>query len=205
MHKAVASFIMFATCSLPATLIAQSLDDVCDRIAVIDVGEWILFGLSGQQGVDSMRFANVGDERIDDKVYHRYEMQIFNPRGTMVTQTVSAGRIFDNSDVKEMVLVMPGMPAQRLTGQALQNSLAMRPARSELIADEVCKSAESLGRVTVSVPAGEIRAVHIQTTDGDQAWLARSVPGGMAKVVTKEGVVMVLRSHGTGAESSIKP
>ncbi len=122
----------------------------------------------------------------------------------MVTQTLSAGRIFDVDDIKEMVLQMPGMPTQRLTGDMLQSSLAMRPSRWELIADDVCKAAESLGRETVNVPAGDIEALHIRTAEGDEAWISSDVPGAMVKVVTKDGMTMVLVRHGTGAESSIQ-
>ncbi len=159
--------------------------------------------LTGQLGIDSMRFANVGDEELDGKVYHRYEMHISNSQGSMVSQTLTAGRIFDTTDVKEMVVQVPGMPIQRLTGDMLRSSLAMRPSRDELIADDVCKSAESLGRETVKVPAGDIETLHIRLEDGTEAWLSADIPGAMVKVVTHEGMTMVLVKHGTGAETKI--
>ncbi len=203
MRKLVLALVVSTLVTVPAVVRAQSQEAICDQVAIIDSGEWMLFGFSGQQGVDSMRIANVGDERHDGKVYHRYEMHVTNAQGSMVSQTLAAGRIFDTSDVREMVVQIPGLPIQRLTGDMLKSSLAMRPSRNELIADEVCKSAESLGRKTVSVPAGTIETLHIRTAEGDEAWISERVPGAMVKVITKEGMTMVLVQHGTGAESSI--
>ena len=204
MRKLILALVVSSLGTLPGVVGAQSQDEICERIAIIEAGEWIIFGLSGRQGVDSMRFASVGDEEHDGKVYHRYEIKISNSQGSMVSQTLAAGRIFDTSDVREMVLQMPGIPIQRLTGETLRSSLAMRPSPEELIADEVCKSAESLGRGTVRVPAGDIETLHIRTADGDEAWISADIPGAMVKVVTKDGMTMVLIRHGTGAEATIK-
>ena len=204
MRKLVLALVVSILGTLPAGVHAQSQQELCERIAIIETGQWMLFGLSGQQGIDSMRIANVGDEKLDGKVYHRYEMQISSPQGSLVSQTLTAGRIFDTSDVKEMVVQIPGMPIQRLTGEMLRTSLAMRPSQNQLITDEVCKSAESLGRETVKVPAGNIEALHIRTAEGHEAWITADVPGAMVKVVTNEGMTMMLVQYGTGAESTIK-
>jgi hypothetical protein len=189
----------------PVTVSAQSQADICDGVSMFQPGQWVEFHLTGQPGLESMRISHVGSETIDGTTYHRYEQQVNGQMGTLINQMLTSGRMFEMEGVREMVMQVPGQPPTRITGEMLEMAKQQnRATQDRVIADERCKAAESLGNEAVTVPAGAIEALHIRTADGDEAWISTAVPGAMVKTVTKEGITMVLASHGTGATSVLR-
>ena len=66
-----------------------------------------------------------------------------------------------------------------------------------------CQSARVVGWESVSVPAGEFRALHVQPKDGGDAWVTRDHQFGLVRAVMKDGTTLQLTGRGNDAKSSI--
>jgi hypothetical protein len=195
----VASLVL----GLPAWLSAQDWKQLCDRVATLQPGQWVQFEITGQPQMNSMRISHVGNEPIEGTTFHRYEMKMSGAMGEFTSQVLTSGRVFDMENVREMVVQMPGQPPMTMTGEMLAQARAMNN-RPNMLVDEQCRAAKSLGRETVAVPMGNMSAWHVQTDEGDEAWLSEDVPGLMVKMVSKDGTTVSLAAHGNGAKATIQ-
>jgi len=197
---------LFATVATPSA--AQDIDQVCQSIGDLDIGDWAQYEMSGAavqgQSVESIRFAIVGEEDTAEGSMVWYEFDTETAEGSLIVKMLVTGWPFEMSGVKDVILKMGGQPAMRVPQQMLammQEQMATSP-----IADfaKQCRAANFVGEETVETPAGTFHTLHVHTDEqnGD-AWVSAEVPFGMVKGSSQDGPTMVLVQYGTDAVSQI--
>ncbi len=101
-----------------------------------------------------------------------------------------------------VVLEAGNQPAMKLSDQMLGlMGQQMTQNNATLEWSKRCATATVVGWESVAVPAGTMRALHIKSPDGDDAWVSRDIPFALVKVHGKDDIV--LTGHGLDAKSSI--
>ncbi len=198
MQKAIKGFAVVAMLAVPGAGAAQSLGEVCEAVTTFGTGQWVEYGISGQtMGMTSMRYGNIGTEERDGQTHTRYELKLSGAQ-SMTGQILIAGNggPWDQENVVEMVLQMPGQPAMTLSGDMLAMARQSNPTPDIV---EQCVGAEILGHESITVPAGSWDAVHLRTPDGTEVWASLDVPLGVIKVIPSTGPTMELKAHGSGS------
>jgi hypothetical protein len=196
-----------AALPLPRSLPAQDLAQVCRAADSAAVGQWASFNLTGGRSEGTMRFAVVGSERAADTTLYWFEMSFTSVRESghnAVVQILVPGVGARATSVHGMIMKVGGQPAMRFSAQMVRmmgDRLSSDNAALEMA--RRCSSAQVVGWESVTVPAGTLRALHIKTADGDDAWTSRDVPFGLVKVHAKDGTEIILTGRGADAKSSI--
>lgn len=205
MPKRGAVTLLLGLCASPLPVSAQTLADLCQTVFDFDTGQWAEYQISGPNagGVNAIRYANIGEETVEGHAYHWFELKMSRGSNNMISQVLVPGRIFQMEDVQAMVMKMDDQPAMKFSGPMLE--MARRANKMEGPRfDRECRDAESLDWEQVSVPAGDLRALHVRSSDGSgEFWISSELPFGVVKAVMTEFGEMVLVGHGDGATSSI--
>jgi len=195
------------TCLVTPALAQESTDltRLCSRVGDVKVGQWAEYRMSGSQqnGMDRMRLAIIGTQQVAGTNAWWIEMKMSGAKGGMITQVLASGYPYDTDDIHEMVMKSGDQPAMKLPRQALGMMRGrMAPAPAVGAADH-CAKAKVVGIESVSVPAGEFEALHIEPVDAkSDVWASGEVPFGMLRVLGKD-FELTLLGHGADAKSSI--
>lgn len=181
--------------------------ELCRAASEAKIGQWASYDVSGGQADGSkLKFAIVGSERRGDTTLYWLEIagsSAQNPSRNGIMQMLVPGPGARATSIHGMIVKVGSQPALRMSPQMLgmmgshmaQDNMAMEFARQ-------CATGRVVGPETVTVPAGAIPAIHVQSADGGDAWLAKDIPFGLVKAVGKQGT-LVLTGHGSDAKSSI--
>jgi hypothetical protein len=185
---------------------AKICNDVQNR--ELTVGTWASYTWTGgQNGGTTLRLAVVGKEPHEGTTYYWVEMGISSasrPGANMILQTLvprlGAGR------VRAVIMKSGDQPAMKLSPQMLQmiNNNPSMNVSGEIA--RACQEMEVVGWETVTVPAGQFRALHMRNATPamiSEAWVQSDLQFAMVKGNLKDGGVMELTGHGTDAKSSI--
>lgn len=156
-----------------------------------------------EQGRVLIRFAVVGSEEFEGRTHYRIEVLSTPPavQGTVIAQLLVPGYPFDQEDIKDFIVQMPGGPPQRVPLEVLEmmgSSSAPGPSW-----EEKCAAAEDLGvdEITVRGRTYQARHYRIGGEDEGELWIA-DVPFGLVKWVMADSQ-MELVAFGNDASSSI--
>jgi hypothetical protein len=181
--------------------------ELCRAASEAKIGQWASYDVSGGQADGSkLKFAIVGSERRGDTTLYWLEIagsSAQNPSRNGIMQMLVPGPGARATSIHGMVVKVGSQPALRMSPQMLgmmgshmaHDNMAMEFARQ-------CATGRVVGPETVTVPAGAIPAIHVQSADGGDAWLAKDIPFGLVKAVGRQGT-LVLTGHGSDAKSSI--
>jgi hypothetical protein len=184
---------------------AQDLAQMCDKVLDVQVGQWAEYQMSGggMGGSGRMRLAIVGTQDVAGENAYWIEMKIAGDQGSMITQVLAGTYPYDSDQIHEMVFKMGDQPAMKVSGQMMgmmRDRMGQNPA---LEATEKCRDAQIVGWESITVPAGQFRALHLKPADADgDVWALEDVPFGMIKFTDGETEI-VLMGHGMDATSSI--
>lgn len=199
------------TASVAAPLTAQSLEQVCQSIRQMKVGQWVEWRMSGgpQGQPDSVRMAVVGTDQRAGKTYYWVEISMTNTQmGKMIIQDLVPGFPFQPADVQAIVMKRGDEPAMRMPEQMLEMIRSRTPRTPGMDMAENCGKAKVIGWESVSVPAGTFKTLHLQdTTMADSGktgdvWVTPDVGFGLIKASSADGSVELL-AKGTDAKSQI--
>ncbi len=188
-----------------APAVAQDLSQMCEKVKDVQVGQWAEFQMSsgGMGGSGGMRLAIVGTQDVAGSEAYWIELRMTGDQGSVITQILVGGYPYDPEQIHEMVLKMGNQPAMKVPGQMMgmmRDRMGTNPA---LNAAEKCAEAEIVGWESVTVPAGEYRALHIKPVDAQgDVWALDSVPFGLIRFMSADGEI-VLVGYGMDATSSI--
>jgi hypothetical protein len=197
--------LMVAVLGCGAALSAQDLSGLCGRVARFNVGQWSSYRMTGPHGTFASRFAIVGREG-PALWYEVHSERTDQPdrKTTSTIQMLVTGLGTSQADVRTVVMKAGDRPAQRMPD--MMRGMVNR-MMSQNVADMVrksCERAHAVGWESVRVPAGTFRALHVTDPETQaNSWVLLDVPFGMVKMVTKDGIEMVLTGHGTNAKSLI--
>jgi len=184
---------------------AEDLSAMCDEVLDVKVGQWAEYRMTGAEanGPSRMRLAIVGTQQVAGKPAYWIEMQMAGGPGSMTTQVLAGGYPYRADQIHEMVVKMGGQPAMKMPPQSLAMMRSRMGVTPSMGAADSCRKAKVVGWESITVPAGEFRALHLQPADARaQVWAAQKIPFGMVKVVHAEGT-LELTGHGWDAKSSI--
>jgi hypothetical protein len=159
---------------------------------------------STDEGIMTMRFAIVGEEKAGDRTHYWMEIMQDLPAaaGRLIVQMLIPHYPFEAGDIQDYIVKAPGQPALRVPRQMIEQLGAdAAPGPSWR---EQCAASQDLGMEQVTVPAGTFNARHFRAEGNEptEVWIA-AIPFGMVKSV-EPGVVMELVRYGSNASSSIK-
>lgn len=187
-------------------LLAQATDQVCRPLEQPRVGGWAEYRLRTPDGDSTVvRMAIVGRVTAEGRA-HVWQESVMRAGGaTTVIQSLVAADPYDPTAIARAIIHAPERPPMELPATAL--AMMRRSGGQGPTGIEACRSGEPVGWETITVPAGEIRALHIRyQRDGRSAdsWLAPGIPFATVRtLVTAEapaGVIeLVLLAHGTDA------
>lgn len=190
-------------------LAAQEFNQFCRGNLKLTVGQWSSYRyVGGPADGSTMRMAIVGSERQGDSTFLWYEMSITDARhadrGPTVTQILVSGLGTPDFSIHGMVMKAGNHQAIRYPDMMLQIMAGPIKKGVGSVLEQKCKKGgvEVLGWETVSVPAGNIRALHIRDGD-DEAWASLDLGFPLVKFVSKKNGTMELTAHGGDARSSI--
>jgi hypothetical protein len=211
-----ATLLLVLVAAAPARARAQDKEQLCRDIQnrPMRVGQWASYKwIGGRSDGGTMRFAIVGTEAQQGTMYYWYEMAITDPKrgakGKTVIQMLVPGLGFQaggvgGGGVRGLIMKNGDEPAARMPDQMV--SMMGSRVASNITAEMTrsCREMDVVGWEQVTVPAGTFRALHFRhPREGTEAWVRPELYFAMVKVVMKDGSVMVLTGHGTGARSSI--
>ncbi len=192
---------------LTPPLAAQDLADVCRAMGEAKLGQWTSYDLTaGRSEGGKMRLAAVGSERVGDSTFFWFEMHFTgkDPSHDAVIQVLTPGLGPRGASIHGVIMKAGTQPAMKLSDAMLgvmgQGMSKNNPA---LEWGKLCTSATVVGWESVTVPAGTLRALHIKSDKGDDAWVSRDVPFAIVKVHGQDGTEFVLTGRGADARSSI--
>lgn len=208
MYRRIAAAVVLAS-SVAGPLAAQNLDQVCQDIRSIKVGQWVEWNLSGQEK-GSIRMAVIGTEQRQGTPYYWLEMSMTDPdRGKMIMQDLVPGFPFQPADVQAIVMKAGDQPAMRMPEQMVQMMRSRAPKNPGMDFAQSCKAGKVIGWESVTVPAGTFKALHLEDTtstgpgaERGDVWVSPDVAFGLVKVSTPKGS-MELAAKGTDAKSQI--
>jgi hypothetical protein len=153
----------------------------------------------------SARFALVDSERKGTETLYRLELSGGGENGG-VMQVVVPEFPFQMDAAQELVMMRPGSPPVKMSGQMLEMMKANIRQHPNLTMDLMsrCASLVVVGAESVTVPAGTFKTRHLKdATTGDEVWVSERVPFGVVKHVGKGTGETVLVATGTGAKTAI--
>ncbi len=189
-YRALGAAALLASVVAPVVpLAAQNATALCKSIGRVSVGQWSSYAMtSGKADGAKVRRAIVGQERRGDSTLYWLEISgNGGPSGKGgILQLLVPGFGVDATAIRGMIVKTEGQPAMKMPDQM------------------VSMMGQNMGQNNdVTVPAGSVRALHLKSVDGGEAWVARDVPFGIVKAHPKDGGEMVLTGHGMDAKSSI--
>jgi len=189
-----------------ASLAAQVLADVCRPLEQPVVGSWARYRLHGGAADSSeVRMALVGREGIADREYVWQESVVTTPTGNAVIQSLVPASPYDPTALQRAIVRPPGQPPVEVPSTALAR---LQIAGGEgSVGLDACRQGEVVGWETVTVPAGQVRALHVRYVRGERtadAWLAPGIPFALTRAVITgatpvERVELELLAHGRDA------
>ena len=184
---------------------AQDLEGVCEGAQELSVGQWAEYEVDGFGGTKlKARYAIVGEESAEG--HSRYWLEMTLPTGGMLMQLQISGYPFPPDGVHKVLMKVGDSPAMEYPKEMAAQMGSEGQNLSEPIV-KACNESELVGWETVSVPAGEFRALRVKVTIGGgdkEIWLSSDVPFGMVKMAEMtddQGLVLI--AHGMDAKSSI--
>jgi len=148
-----------------------------------------------------MRQAIVGQKEVKGKDGFYLETEVMPEVGyPIIYKMLLTGPASDPANVHEIVVKDGTQPVEHIPLDALK--------QTEGEQEQALR--ESLGKETVTTPAGDIEAEHFTLTEGDnisEVWLNESIrPMGIVKLVSPEGELFLTRygKGGPDAESSLE-
>jgi antitoxin component of MazEF toxin-antitoxin module len=200
-----------AAVAIPAAAQASDKQKICSQVQnrEASVGTWASYNWTGgQTGGSTMRMAVVGTEPHEGTTFYWYEMTIDDPKrpqAKMIIQTLVPG-LAGTGRVRAVIMKTGDQPAMRLPPQMIQmiNNTPGMNMPAELARQ--CLGMEVVGWESVTVPAGQFRALHMRTAARamvSDVWVQPDLQFAMVKSILKDGGVMELAGQGSGAKSSI--
>ncbi len=191
--------------ALNAPLSGQDVGELCKAVSKLSVGQWASFNVTGgKMSGGAMRLAIVGSERSGDTTLYWYEISMKDPKqGASVMQMLVPGIGSDATGIRGLVIKSGNQPAMKMPQQMMgmmSQQMSQNPAAETA---RRCAGAQAVGWESLTVPAGPMRALHIKTTEGGDAWVSKDVPFGLVKMHGTQGDEAVLTGHGLDAKSSI--
>lgn len=159
--------------------------------------------IDDEQGRVAIRFAVIGEQDVEGETHYWIEVLSAPPaiQGTLIAQMLVPSYPFDQEEIKEYIVQMPGAAPQRVPGELIQMmDASAAPGPSW---EEKCAAADDLGieEVTVQGQTYQARHFRIGGEDEGEVWIA-DVPFGLVKWVMAESQ-MELLGFGDDAKSSI--
>jgi hypothetical protein len=192
--------------STPNTsLAAQALAEVCRPLEHPVVGNWARYRLRGGTADSSeVRMALVGREGIADREYVWQESVVTTAAGDAVIQSLVPASPYDPTAIQRAIVRPPGQSPAEVPSTAL----ARMPAGGQSSAGlDACRQGEVVGWETVTVPAGQVRALHVRYVRAERtadAWLAPGIPFALARTIVTgatpaDRLELELLAHGRDA------
>jgi hypothetical protein len=206
--RALALLLSVAAPAAPAS--AQGLADVCRPLEQPVVGSWARYRLRGGTGDSSeVRLALVGRERIADREYVWQESVITTAGGDAVIQSLVPASPYDPTAIQRAIVRPPGQPAVEVPPTALAR--LQTGGGQGATGLDACRHGEAIAWETVTVPAGQVRALHARYVRDERTadvWLAPGVPFALTRTVVagatpSEWLELELLAHGRGATPTI--
>ncbi|MFQ5889295.1 MAG: hypothetical protein ACE5JR_04495 [Gemmatimonadota bacterium] len=182
---------------------AQPTTDLCDPFRQSQVGQWVLYRMSGgSTDAESVRIAVVGEEEKNGETLQWIEMKMTGGSTPLITQVLVPRIGFSPEQIQGMVMKVGDQPAMKAPESMLgfMRDMASQGKIMDFAAE--CEASEVVGTEDVTVPAGTYRATHLRSPNGE-AWVTKEVPFGFVKGRSDDGTGMALAGHGTDATSSI--
>jgi hypothetical protein len=187
---------------------AQALADVCRPVEEPVVGGWARYRLRGAADSTEMRLALVGVGAWGGAPHVWQESLIPTPAGETVIQSLVPANPYDPTTVRRAIIRAPGQAPVEVPASALA---AMKQRAQGTASLDACRTGQAIGWETIDVPAGRLRAMHVQySREGRTAdvWLAPAVPFALVRsIVTGPGatdlVELVLIGHGRNAVPTV--
>jgi hypothetical protein len=204
--KALVTLLGLSLACLPYAihLKAQDTRGPCPNVYPMPrVGHYAEVVFSNPQGERMpIRFAIVGEEEVGGVPHYWIEVVSVPPAigAEVIVQMLVPYYPFENADIADYVVKMPGQPAQRVPKKMLDALGDTEPGPGW---KDQCATAEDLGMEPVTVSAGTFNAHHYRAGGErpSEVWIAE-VPFGMVKLVESDGE-MELVEYGADAKSSI--
>lgn len=188
-----------------ASASAGDLSAMCDEVLDVKVGQWAEYRIQGDDADEStrMRLAIVGSQPVAGRKAYRIEMQLSGGPGRMTTQVLAGGYPYRADQIRELVVKVGDQPAMKMPPQSLAMMRSRMGVTPSMGAADSCRKSKVVGWESITVPAGEFRALHLQPADAKaQVWASEKVPFGVIKLTHAEGSLELL-GHGLDAKSSI--
>ena len=185
-------------------LAAQDLAELCRAASEPKIGQWASYHVSGGRTEGDMRLATVASERVGDSTFFWLEIRFTgkDPSHNGIAQILVPGVGARGASIRGLIMKAGNQPAMKMSSQML-GMMAPSVTQNNAALDwsKRCAAATVVGWESVTVPAGTLRALHVKSPEGDDAWVSRDIPFGLVKVHGKEDVV--LTGRGSDAKSSI--
>lgn len=206
-RRIAAAAAVAATFAVP--LSAQSLQQVCQSIKQLKVGQWAEWNMSTGKEQGTIRMSIVGTDQRDGKSYYWLEMSLTDPqRGKVIMQDLVPGYPFQPADIQGIVMKAPGQPAMRMPQQMLQMFRSRTPHTPGSDIAQNCNAAKVVGWESVTVSGGSFKALHLQDTSStgpsamSEVWVNPDVAFGLVKASSPQGSIELMAS-GADAKSEI--
>jgi hypothetical protein len=187
---------------------AQILDQVCRPLERPQVGAWARYHLATTEGDSTeVRLAVVG-RAVTPAGEHVWQESVLRGAGAeTVIQSLVPAAPYDPATIRRAIIHAPGRAPLELPESALR-SLAGRQTGTGL---DACRDGEALGWETLTVPAGQVRALRVRyTRDGRTAetWLAPAIPFAVVRTVVAgsasvSGIELTLLGYGHDATPTV--
>ncbi len=189
--------------------LALSAQNACAEAAQMfaqapTLGDWVEMNVSkkGDSKVTGIRAAFVKSEQRGGKKLYWLQTSMTDPESgqRMLFQALMpwGPEAFGSSpQYQEVVLKMGDQPAMKMAGDM--------PGSRQDTPDfqKYCKDAKLVGEEKLSTPAGTFNARHYKSPESE-SWISGDVPvWGMAKLITDDGITIVVTAKGTGAKNEI--
>lgn len=179
---------------------AQELEAACEAVAASATGAWTEHAVESTSGRFDVRFALVRDRGAT-----WYEITSQTSVGPSILQLRVPGFPFTPAEIEEVVLKSGNTPAIRLPDSMVREYASAEQAGPLADIRAACRTAEVVGRETVSVPAGTFETTHLRfPATGGEVWVSDQVPFGIVRGDVPGQGTTELSAHGDGAVSSIR-